>query len=163
MPLQMSDIEEKDEQKNFTEKTILEVLHFLGVEFSLEAAQEGEDVRYILKTSESNLLIGEGGQNLSALNHLVRRIVEKKYPQEVRFLIDVNDYHQKKIEEIKDEARIHAQRVRYFKKDIEMRPMNGYERRIVHMTLQEYPDITTESVGEGPQRRVVIKPFDMVS
>ncbi|MBI2023262.1 KH domain-containing protein [Candidatus Giovannonibacteria bacterium] len=159
----MSDIEEKDEQKNFTEKTILEVLHFLGVEFSLEAAQEGEDVRYILKTSESNLLIGEGGQNLSALNHLVRRIVEKKYPQEVRFLIDVNDYHQKKIEEIKDEARIHAQRVRYFKKDIEMRPMNGYERRIVHMTLQEYPDITTESVGEGPQRRVVIKPFDMVS
>ena len=74
-------------------------------------------------------------------------------------MLDINDYHKKRIEEVKDLARMHAQRVRYFKKDIEMRPMNSYERRIVHTVLQEYPDIETESVGAGLERRVVIKPL----
>ena len=48
---------------------------------------------------------------------------------------------------------------RYFKKEVEMHPMNAYERRVIHAALTEYPDITTESVGEEPQRRVVIKPL----
>ena len=59
-------------------------------------------------------------------------------------------------------ARMHAQRVRYFKKEVEMRPMNAYDRRIVHSVLQEYPDISTQSTGEGPDRRVVVKPLDLV-
>ncbi|OGF78926.1 hypothetical protein A2W54_00885, partial [Candidatus Giovannonibacteria bacterium RIFCSPHIGHO2_02_43_13] len=109
------------------------------------------------------LLIGDGGQNLSALNYLVKKITEKKFPEKFPgFLLDINDYQKKKIDEIKDLARMHAQRVRYFKKEAEMRPMNAYERRIVHASLQEYPDITTESRGEGMERRVVIKPLNLV-
>ena len=51
-----------------------------------------------------------------------------------------------------------AQRVRYFKKDVTLEPMNAFDRRTVHLALQEYPDIITESTGAGEERRVVIKP-----
>ena len=152
----------RQEQIDFAKETVEKILGYLSVPYEVELLDAGEDVRFIIKAGDSSLLIGEGGQSLHSLNLLAKRIYEKKFPQGVRFLVDINDYHQKKIEEVKDEARIHAQRVRYFKKDIEMRPMNAYERRIVHMTLQEYPDISTESRGEGRDRKVVIKPFDMV-
>ncbi|MBI2020984.1 hypothetical protein HYS99_00535 [Candidatus Giovannonibacteria bacterium] len=154
--------ENTQEKVEFVRNTISEILNKLGVLSSLEFQEGAEESWFILKSDEAPLLIGEGGQNLAALNHVVRRIVEKKYGEtDIRFLIDVNDYHKKHVEEIKDMARMHAQRVRYFKKPIEMRPMNAYERRIVHTVLQEYPDISTESTGEGMGRRVVIKPLNL--
>jgi len=123
----------------------------------LEAA---ENVKFTIRTQEAGLLIGENGQNLIALNHLVRRIVEKAFGKtDLPFSLDVNDYQKQKSEEIKDLARMSAQRVRFFKKEVVLRPMSSYERRIVHALLTEYPDIATESTGEEPERRVVIKPL----
>ncbi len=154
---------ENKQQIEFAEFATRAILERLGVSFDLEFQEGAEENWFIIKTNEAPLLIGEGGQNLAALNHVVRRIAEKKFPAiTTRFLIDVNDYHKKHLEEIKDMARMHAQRVRYFKKEVEMRPMNAYERRIVHTVLQEYPDISTESTGMGPTRRVVIKPLNLV-
>ena len=161
----------KDEQKQqvkFVSSTIKSILDLMRVSCSLEFQEGGEESWFIIKTDEAPLLIGENGQNLFALTHIVRRIAEKKFPPTAaeanawRFLIDINDYHKKRIDEIKDQARMHAQRVRYFKKEVEMPPMNAYERRIVHTVLQEYPDISTESSGEGFSRRVVIKPLNLV-
>ena len=89
---------------------------------------------------------------------MLRRVLEKKMQaSEVQYIIDVNDYQRRRFDELKDKARMGAQRVRYFKKDITMEPMSAFERRIVHMALQEYPDIATESVGSGPERKVVIR------
>jgi spoIIIJ-associated protein len=96
-----------------------------------------------------------------ALNHVLKKLSEceckKKNLETIRFFLDVNDYQTKKNEELKNLARMTAQRVRYFKKEIELEPMSSYERRIIHATLGEYPDISTESKGEGLERRVVIK------
>lgn len=144
-------------------ESIKALLGRMGFSYTVEVQEGPEEVWFLVHTSDSSLLIGEGGKNLSALNHVVRRIAEKQFSEPVRFLIDINDYHKKRVEEIKDDARMHAQRVRYFKKDVEMRPMTAYDRRIVHTVLQEYPDIKTESLGVGFERRVVIKPFDMVN
>ena len=72
-------------------------------------------------------------------------------------MIDVNDYQRRRFDELKDKARMGAQRVRYFKKEVTLEPMSAFERRIVHLALQEYPDIVTESIGEGAERRVVIQ------
>ncbi len=125
---------------------------------------DGECPQFIIKTKEAGLLIGEGGQNLFALSHVLKRLVESEFKkrelERIQFLLDVNGYQIKRIEELKNTARINAQRVRYFKKEISLEPMNSYERRIVHSFLTEYPDITTESTGEEPNRRVVIKPFE---
>ena len=155
-------MEDAQKQKiDFIQETINTILNKIGVKYSLEYQEGGEGSWYIIHTEDSSLLIGEGGKNLLALNYIVRRIAEKKYDEDAHFLIDINDYHKKRLDEVKDQARMHAQRVRYFKKDIEMPPMNAYERRIVHSVLQEYPDVKTESTGTGLDRRVVIKPFNM--
>lgn len=162
-------LENKKPQIEFVENAIKTLLRQMGFSFSLEFQEGGEDSWFIIKTQDAPLLIGDNGKHLSALSHVVKRIYEQKFPPPVggspaggkfQFLIDINDYNKKKIEEIKDAARMHAQRVRYFKKPMEMKPMNAYERRIVHYVLQEYPDIATESTGQGLERRVVIKPLE---
>jgi len=73
--------------------------------------------------------------------------------------LDVNDYQEKKIEELRNMARVNAQRVRYFKKEIVLKPMTSFERRVIHATLADCPDITTESQGRDPQRYLIIKPY----
>lgn len=154
---------EKKQQIEFAENTINGLLARMGFLYSLEFQEGGEDNWFVIKTSDAPLLIGDGGKHLASFNYLIKRMYEQKFPEsKFRFLIDINDYNKKRIEEIKDQARMHAQRVRYFKKEVEMRPMNAYDRRIVHSVLQEYPDISTESTGEGVERRVVIKPLNLV-
>ncbi len=127
----------------------------------VEVMEKTDSQYFTIKTREAGILIGDNGQNLAAIGHLVKKMAEKAArdmgQEPIPFLLDVNDYQAKKIEEIKNLARMQAQRVRYFKKDIVMEPMNAYERRIVHATLTEYPDIKTESTGSEPARSVVIK------
>ena len=155
--------EDKKPQIEFVENAIKTLLRQMGFSFSLEFQEGGEDSWFIIKAQDAPLLIGDSGKHLSAFSHVVKRIYEQKFPEaKFQFLIDINDYNKKRIEEIKDTARMHAQRVRYFKKPTEMRPMNAYERRIVHYVLQEYPDIATESTGQGLERRGVIKPLDLI-
>ncbi len=147
-----------------TIKTIIEtLLARLGVRGEVEYMETGEGTRFLIKTHEGALLIGENGQNLLALSHIVKKIVDQTLnePKETKpiFSLDVNDYQAKRIEDLKNLARLNAQRVRYFKKEIIMRPMTSFERRIIHAVLTECPDITTESTGEEPNRKVVIKPY----
>ena len=141
---------------------IQSLLERMGCSASVDFIEYPENLFFNVHSKDSGILIGEAGERLKALNHLVRKIVERELPAEaagLRFFIDVNDYQKQKIEELKDLARLSAQRVRYFKKEVEMRPMSAYERRIIHSTLTEYPDIVTQSSGEGENRRVIIKPL----
>lgn len=154
-----------DKQCETIKKTIEEILEKMTVSGEIEILESQECPQFIIRTKEAGILIGENGQNLVALNHVLKKIVENKLKEDreekFQFLLDVNDYQAKRMEELKNLARMSAQRVRYFKKEIMMEPMNAYERRIVHATLTEYPDIITESAGEEPKRRVVIKPYDI--
>ena len=73
------------------------------------------------------------------------------------FLIDVNEFRAKQLKEIETKALMMAERARSFQYDVELTPMSAYERLIVHTTLQNSPNVKTESLGEGRSRRVVIK------
>lgn len=112
-----------------------------------------------MRVSAPSMLIGEHGNNLSALEYLVKRIIKKKYGEDQKFTLDVNDYRMKKLEDLKQDVKAAAKEVRLYKKEVPLRPMSSFERRIVHLLLAEYPDIATESIGEEPNRRVVIKPY----
>lgn len=112
---------------------------------------------FLVRSPDSKILIGSGGENLRALNYLVKKIVEKNIEGDHKFLIDVNGYHGKKLEELKQQARILAERARTFRHDVELSPMNAYERMIIHSLIGEDPDLSTESEGEGKFRRVVIR------
>ena len=114
---------------------------------------------FVIKSSESHILIGSHGAHIAALNHLIKRIaVKHSEPLDAKldFYVDVNDYHSKLTEEVKNRATILAGRARSFKTRIEMDPMSSYERMIVHTLFQDSPDIKTESVGVGDSRHVVL-------
>lgn len=118
---------------------------------------------FAIKTKEAGILIGEDGKHLIALSHVVKKIAESRLRKDkmesISFVLDINDYQLNKLEELKNLARMSVQRARFFKKDLEMDPMSAYDRRIIHSILGECLDIKTESVGEDPNRRIVIKPI----
>ncbi|MEK7630748.1 MAG: R3H domain-containing nucleic acid-binding protein [Patescibacteria group bacterium] len=137
-----------------------EFLAAMNVNARIEEGVIGDSVALLIHTDDAGLLIGENGDNLQALNYILRRVIERKTgTPEAQLMIDVNDYQRRRFDDLRDKARMGAQRVRYFKKEVTLEPMTAFERRIVHMALQEYPDIATESEGQGLTRRVVIKPL----
>lgn len=112
-----------------------------------------------VRTKDSGILIGTGGETLHSLNHLIRRMFEAKIPEGENFhyVVDVNGYHLKHIKELEGQAKMLAERARTFQHDVDMAPMSGYDRMIVHASLQGMPNIATESDGEGKMRHIVIK------
>ena len=98
---------------------------------------------FTIKTKEAGILIGENGKHLIALSHIVKKMAENKLKkdnlEDLPFFLDVNDYQMKRIEEIRNIARMSAQRVIFFKKELEMEPMTAYDRRIIHSVLGGVP------------------------
>lgn len=144
-------------------QSLIEIfLDKMGVDGMVEFTDGTGMPVFTIKTDEAGILIGEGGQNLFSLSHIVKKMANNIFKEGEdlpEFLLDVNGYYAKKINSIKETARLGAQRVRFFKKEVELEPMNAFERKAVHEALGEYPDIKTESVGcEGLDRRIVIKP-----
>jgi len=152
---------QNQDQKTYDDvREILEVvLQKMNIKASVKQADFLDAPYFQIDTKDNTLLIGENGQHLYALQTFVKRVVEQRRGGSCPpFLVDVGDYQRHHIEEVKERARMGAQRVRYFKKEVMLQPMNSYERRIIHTTLTEDPDVETESMGEGENRRVVIKP-----
>jgi spoIIIJ-associated protein len=116
----------------------------------------------VVETPDSRFIIGRDGETLRSLNHLVRKMLERDSSiEEVeKVIIDVNGYQKKRYESLKNIAHMMAERARYFKSSVEVDPMPASERRIIHMYLENSPNIKTESEGSGPHRRVVIKYVD---
>jgi len=138
------------------------LLSKLTIEAEIESLETADGLQFIVRTHEGGLLIGENGKNLIALNHIVKKLVGRKIESvkdAFSFSLDINDYQAKKIEELKDLARLNAQRVRYFKKEVVLKAMSSFERRIIHSVLTDCPDIITESIGVEPERQVVIRPY----
>mgnify|MGYP001610422929 CR=1 FL=1 len=140
---------------------INQMLEKMGVRADVEERTIAEiSIPYVnVVTDEAYLLIGARAQNLWALEYLLKRLIERAHPDGGAFFLDVNGYRLHHLEELKTEAKTVARRVRLYRTELTLEPMNPFERRIVHMALAEYPDITTQSVGEGEARRVVIKPY----
>lgn len=143
-------------------KKISRMLEIIGIEAELEVrdAIGPDDVaRFTILTDDARVLIGHNGQNLHSLEYLLKRMLQKEQGDIPRFFLDVNGYRANRLDELKEEARGVAKKVRLYRKEVRLRPMNSFERRIIHTALAEYPDITTESIGDAEQRAVVIKPY----
>lgn len=105
---------------------------------------------------DSGLLIGREGQTLAALQYLASRIVSRAVNAAVRVQLDASRYRQRQDEKLREIALALAERVRQTGRSFSTRPLSSYHRRIVHLTLQDAPDVQTRSTGEGPLKRVVI-------
>ncbi len=134
------------------------LLASLGVDTEDVSVTTGHRTIVAISAKDSKELIGPNGEHLRALNTIARRLVESRHGEEAAsFLIDINGYFEEKMEAVRQNARILAQRVRLFKHDVEMSPMSSYERLVIHELFSEDPDIQTESQGEGKFRHIVLK------
>jgi spoIIIJ-associated protein len=105
-----------------------------------------------------SLLIGRRGETLSALQLLVNLVVAKQTGAHERIIVDAQGYRQRREDNLRSMAERIAAQVRRSGHPITLEAMPPNERRIIHMTLAESPDVSTESTGEGDQRRVVVSP-----
>lgn len=117
-----------------------------------------EENRVLVKvdSEDSGLLIGREGQHLAAIQYLLARIITTKMQVQVRIQLDTGDYHQRQDERMQALAFILADRLRKTGRSQSTRPMSAYQRRVIHLALQDEPDVFTRSVGDGVLKRVII-------
>ncbi len=105
---------------------------------------------------DKGIIIGKRGNTLDEIQFLLSLIVNKKRENYVKTIVNVEDYRQKREETLKKLAKKTADKCRYYNKKVRLEPMNPYERRVIHATLQDEKDIITYSEGEEPFRKVVV-------
>lgn len=140
-------------------KTLLASLQVEVEGVTQDFDEKMKTMRFHVASPDSRMLIGEGGDRLQSLNHVMKKIMEKKHQGEgtaPNFMIDVNKFQTKRIEELRIKAGMLAERARYFRTSMPMEPMSGYDRLIVHAEFTDTPDIRTESSGVGKDRHVVL-------
>lgn len=130
---------------------------------SIEADYEIKYAANVLKVDivkidedDKGIIIGKRGKNLDEIQFLLNLIINKGRESYIRVVFNVEDYREKREETLKRLAKKMAEKCRYYNHKVKLEPMNPYERRIIHSTLQEEKDIITYSEGDEPYRKVVI-------
>lgn len=149
---------EKREIKNFIKEKLVNILREMGYQAEVEIQVKQDIPTYRIYSNNDSLLIGKGGKNLEALQIVLRQIVNTETGINYKFFLDVSDYKEKNEHHLEILARRLAREVATTKIEVKMDSMNSYERRIVHNILTNNKKVYTESVGEEPNRCVVIKP-----
>ena len=122
------------------------------------SARVGEDIVYIeMNGKDSRTVIGKRGQTLDAIQYLTSLVVNKEKEKYVKIVVDAENYRAKREKTLEQLANRLAAKVIKTRKHVRLEPMNPYERKVIHATLQKNPEITTRSEGEEPYRRVVIE------
>ena len=137
---------------------IMNILKSLGVndaEISVEADEE--DVRFSINCGDDyGSVIGRRGETLDAIQYLTRLVINRGSEDYKRVSINVGNYREKRENTLRSLARKNAAKVRKYGRNVVLEPMNPYERRIIHTTVQEIEGVTSHSVGSDGDRKVVI-------
>jgi len=142
--------------RKITKEFFMKATFDVGIEF---LPQKELIIPINLKTEEPRLLIGEKGQTLSEIQKLLKVILRRNIDQEFYIDLDINGYKKKKIEYLKKVAKLVADEVVLMKEEKILPSMPAYERRIIHLELSSRTDISTDSIGKDPERKVIIRPY----
>jgi spoIIIJ-associated protein len=118
--------------------------------------REVMEVNIEISPRDADVFIRDKAEGLSALQHLVRSLLIKTNPGQF-VVLDINNYKETRKNELNEIAIDAAKKVRRTKEPLTLEPMSAYERRIIHLKLAELPDIVTESIGEEPERKLVVR------
>ena len=151
----------KSDVVEFSKEYLIKLLNGMGFEnIQLETQRKDNYIKITIHSENSSLLIGKGGRTLSSVQNVLRSVISNKADMYVNIILDVENYKEKQQRNIERLAIKLAKEVRKTKEPITMDSMNSYERRLVHAALSNFKGITTESEGEEPNRKVVIKPVE---
>lgn len=141
-------------------KYLTRILNDLGIEFQLEIRTQNDfkELFFTIQSEENALLIGKNGKNLEAFQILLSTYLKEFTDEDIRVVLDIGNYKEQRKKQLEIIATKIAKEVAKTKREVKLEPMNSYERRIIHTKLSDWRDVYTESVGEGQNRRLVIKP-----
>jgi spoIIIJ-associated protein len=140
-------------------KEVLEnILYRFGVSTAVEMTEDSECINLEIKSDGSGILIGRKGQTLDALQYLVNKIARRSPDATKQIIIDTEGYRRRRKDTLIELAKRLGERAKEKDIPVSTNPLNPFERRIIHLALQDDADVTTQSTGEGIYRSVVISP-----
>ncbi|MEB3428684.1 RNA-binding cell elongation regulator Jag/EloR [Citroniella saccharovorans] len=168
-----SDIDEEESVVSVSEEELLEkakisqellgdILSNMKIESSIEynIVKERNIIEFNINAfddRDTSIVIGRRGETLDAINYILNLVSNKNFENYTRVVLDIANYRKKREDQLIKLAQNKAFKVKKYKKNIRLEPMNPYERRIVHTALQSFEGVTTVSEGQEPYRKVVIK------
>lgn len=132
------------------------ILTKMGIEAKVAAAIDGSRITLDVSGPDMGIVIGRRGETLDALQQIAQLYVNRIYEEYYKICIDTENYRAKREEALIILAKGLAKKVLKTRKEVALEPMKAYERRIIHTTLQDYNRISTHSIGEEPNRRLVV-------
>jgi len=144
----------KEEIKNIVE----EFFNKVGFETSINVEQKEGVINIDVKTKDAQTLIGRQGLILADIQLLLRKMIKKETNEDFYLFVDIDNYKKNKENYLKDLAWNVADEVLKTGQEKEIPLMSSFDRRIIHIELQQRNDVLVESIGEGEERRIIIKP-----
>jgi spoIIIJ-associated protein len=147
-----------------TEETVSKLLAHMNLQAQVSARYEDEDregrrtIDVDVRGDDLSILIGRRSETLNALQYVASLMVGKQVEQWVQLYIDVEGYRSRRERQLRQMARRMAEQAVKSGRRQALEPMAAAERRIIHLELRDHPDVTTESMGEEPYRKVNIIP-----
>ena len=140
-----------------TKNFVITVLLKMGIDSNCEIVMNDNNrIEIELSGENMGMVIGRRGETLDALQHVVQLYVNKEFEEYYKVTIDTEDYRKKREEALINLAHGLAKKVIRTRKEIVLEPMKPYERRIIHTALQNYNKVKTHSIGEEPNRKLVV-------
>ena len=147
----------EDDTIRYVEQFVKDTLKAMDMDVEITSSIDKDGALYVdMKGENMGILIGKRGQTLDSLQYLANRVANKHQSGYVRVKLDTENYRARREETLKHLAKNIAHKVKRNRRPVILEPMNPYERRIIHSTLQSDPYVTTHSEGEEPYRKVVV-------
>lgn len=143
---------------DYLKECLNKIMTLMNINSNLEVRRREKNIEIKIFSDQNSLLIGANGRNLEALQNILRQILLKEIGSDYRITLDVENYKEKRISHLEKMVKQIAKEVAKTKVEAKLDRMNSYERRIVHNALSKNKYVYTESIGEEPNRQVVIKP-----
>ncbi len=156
--LNMATASSSDSLAEKAQKTLRDILSFLGMEAKIQVKEEPDRLWVSFKGDGSGLLIGRKGQTLEALEYLVNKIVHRGAEDKKKIVVDTENYRARREEALIKLAKRMGEKAKRSGKPVTMNPLNAHDRRIVHLALQNDKALRTHSKGTGLYRKIVISP-----
>ena len=151
------EVVKKEDVINFIKEYIKEVAKKMNIEINMEVREDEELFSVTMVSDKNPILIGKEGKNLNSIQYLLRQALSNQTGFNIKVNLDASNYRAKKVRNFEYQIKNIVREVQKTKIDTKLDPMNSYQRRIVHALLSDFSNVTTESVGEEPNRCVVIK------
>lgn len=154
-------IKEIDSPEEFGIKFLNDIGECIGLSFNVKVSRINEKLErviFLIQCNDGDILIGKDGEILEGLQHILRLAIAKKFNENLKILVDINGYREKRKSTLTIMAKRLADKAKRTGRKHKTDPLNPYERRIVHTLFKHNRNITTKSEGEGHTKKVIITP-----